>query len=50
MEFWSSIHGDPVFLTFVEEAAFSPSCVLDSFVEDRLAIASQVYVLRPIYF
>jgi hypothetical protein len=37
--------GYPVFpATFVEEAAFFPSCVLDFFVEDQLAVAMWVYV------
>jgi hypothetical protein len=29
---------------FVEEAAFSPPCVMGSFVEDQLAIDAWVYV------
>jgi hypothetical protein len=36
---------NPVFpATFVEEAVFSPSCVLGSFVEDQLAVDVWAYV------
>jgi hypothetical protein len=35
----------PVFpAAFVEEALFSPSCVLGYFVEDQLAVGAWVYV------
>jgi hypothetical protein len=37
--------GYPVFpAAFVEETVFNPSCVLDTFVEDKLAIDAWVYV------
>jgi hypothetical protein len=40
-----STYGYPVFpAAFVEEAVSSPLCVLDSFVEDQLAIDAWVFV------
>jgi hypothetical protein len=39
---FSLLHVFPT--TFVEEAVFSPSCVLGSFVEDQLTIAVWVHV------
>jgi hypothetical protein len=39
---FSLLHVFPT--TFVEEAVFSPSCVLGSFVEDQLDVDEWVYV------
>jgi hypothetical protein len=42
--FQSSAFGYPVFqAAFVEEAVFSPLCILGSFVEDQLAVDVWAY-------
>jgi hypothetical protein len=43
---FSLLHVDIHFFpaAFVEEAVFSPSCVLGSFVEEQLAVDTWVYV------
>jgi hypothetical protein len=51
VKFQSSTYRLPVFLvSFVEEAIFSPKCVLGTFAENQVAAAAWVYFYSILFY